>query len=138
MPELIYRTEDFPGMGFMMPRRVYDQFLKNDFEECCTSRCGLMFQPLILTWLPTGRTFEGWTLKLQQGARPNIVVPDVSRVSRDHVAGMGNSERKVYDMFRREHSFAKCDLIRCQFSHIYSTRISLPYMFFLNKLLAVI
>lgn len=109
-PEVLYRIEDFPGMGFMMSRQIYMDLIKDNFEDCCRNRA-----------------FEGWQLK---NVKPNIIVPDISRISRRHSDGLGIAERKIEDLFHRERSFATypvsklADLDSLKSSHAYDEHLS--------------
>ncbi|KAG8311004.1 hypothetical protein J6590_051533 [Homalodisca vitripennis] len=58
-PHLAYRSDQFPGLGFLLPVSVFDKYLEGNFSSCCS-------QQSILGWDVSG----------------NIVFPDVSRVLR--------------------------------------------------------
>ncbi|XP_054281467.1 protein O-linked-mannose beta-1,2-N-acetylglucosaminyltransferase 1-like isoform X2 [Macrosteles quadrilineatus] len=58
-PHLAYRSEHFPGLGFLLPLSVFDKYLEGNFSSCCS-------QPAVLGWNING----------------SVVIPDVSRVLR--------------------------------------------------------
>ncbi|XP_054257829.1 protein O-linked-mannose beta-1,2-N-acetylglucosaminyltransferase 1-like [Macrosteles quadrilineatus] len=58
-PHLAYRSEHFPGLGFLLPLSVFDKYLEGNFSSCCS-------QPTVLGWNING----------------SVVIPDVSRVLR--------------------------------------------------------
>lgn len=35
-PHLAYRSENFPGLAFLLPTRVFDQHLNHSFPSCCS------------------------------------------------------------------------------------------------------
>lgn len=38
-PELVYRTtSEFPGLGFMLKRIIYDKYINKKFDDCCQKR----------------------------------------------------------------------------------------------------
>uniref|UniRef100_A0A915KJZ2 Alpha-1,3-mannosyl-glycoprotein 2-beta-N-acetylglucosaminyltransferase n=1 Tax=Romanomermis culicivorax TaxID=13658 RepID=A0A915KJZ2_ROMCU len=88
LPEVVYKVEGFPGLGFMIKRQIYESNLKSVFGSCCMKR-----------------TFDGWTLP--DGISGYTIVPDVSRISRRHSDGFGLAEEKIEDLFHRERSFTQ-------------------------------
>ncbi|KAK4319892.1 hypothetical protein Pmani_009198 [Petrolisthes manimaculis] len=62
-PDLVYRSEDFPGQAFTIRMATYFSQLRPDLRRCCN-------QPGWVGWLEVGR----WERE--------VVVPDVSRVLR--------------------------------------------------------
>lgn len=37
-PYLAYRSEHFPGLGYLMPIRVFEKYLENSFSSCCSKK----------------------------------------------------------------------------------------------------
>ncbi|XP_075219830.1 protein O-linked-mannose beta-1,2-N-acetylglucosaminyltransferase 1-like isoform X2 [Lycorma delicatula] len=61
-PHTVFRAEDFPGAGFMIPVRVFDKYINGNFLNCCSSLS-------ILGWEEVIRASGG-----------EIIYPEVSRV----------------------------------------------------------
>lgn len=63
----VYRTNDFPGLAFMIKRSAYESFLKGKLNTCCNKR-----------------SWYNWILKNAKGetVSMDVLVPDVSRVFR--------------------------------------------------------
>ncbi|XP_071450523.1 protein O-linked-mannose beta-1,2-N-acetylglucosaminyltransferase 1-like [Hetaerina americana] len=61
-PHSAFRVEEFPGVAFLVPMKVYENYLEGRFNTCCTK----------FTW-------EGWDTIVQESGG-NMIVPDVSRV----------------------------------------------------------
>ncbi|XP_046405882.1 protein O-linked-mannose beta-1,2-N-acetylglucosaminyltransferase 1-like isoform X2 [Ischnura elegans] len=61
-PHSAFRVEEFPGIAFLVPIRVYDNYLEGRFNACCTK----------LAW-------RGWDTIVQESGG-NMIVPDLSRV----------------------------------------------------------
>ncbi|XP_076066967.1 protein O-linked-mannose beta-1,2-N-acetylglucosaminyltransferase 1-like isoform X2 [Oratosquilla oratoria] len=62
-PDLVYRIEGFPGLGFTMKKDIYFKELKKNMKTCCSKR-----------------GWEGW-MEIGRWER-EIAIPDVSRVLR--------------------------------------------------------
>ena len=65
---LVYRTNDFPGLGYMLKRDIYEKYMKNDPKKCCSSRA-----------------WYNWKLhnsETNQIERFDVLIPDVSRIFR--------------------------------------------------------
>ncbi|GAB1610993.1 uncharacterized protein LOC115220313, partial [Argonauta hians] len=60
---LLYRVEDFPGLGFMLKKQVYMQHMRGNMEYCCSKRI-----------------WDGWSI--QNITDGEVIIPDVSRVYR--------------------------------------------------------
>uniref|UniRef100_A0A1B6KQP2 Alpha-1,3-mannosyl-glycoprotein 2-beta-N-acetylglucosaminyltransferase n=1 Tax=Graphocephala atropunctata TaxID=36148 RepID=A0A1B6KQP2_9HEMI len=58
-PHLVYRSEHFPGLGFLLPLSIFDKYLEANFSSCCSHQS-------VLGWDVSG----------------NVVFPDVSRLLR--------------------------------------------------------
>ena len=37
-PNYVYRTNEFPGLGFMLKKSVYDSFMHGKLKSCCADR----------------------------------------------------------------------------------------------------
>ncbi|KAG8225720.1 hypothetical protein J437_LFUL008105 [Ladona fulva] len=61
-PHSAYRVEEFPGLAFLAPIRVYDDYMEGKFNSCCTK------------W-----PWEGWDSVVQESGG-NMIMPDLSRV----------------------------------------------------------
>lgn len=59
-PDLVYRAESFPGLGFLLKKSFYNEFMRGKLNACCSSR----------SWI-------GW-LHGKFGDK-EMLVPDVSR-----------------------------------------------------------
>lgn len=67
-PSLIYRTNDFPGFGYMLKRTVYDKFMRNRLAMCCSERAWYSWKTL--------------DLETSNSVQVDVLMPDVSRVFR--------------------------------------------------------
>lgn len=82
---LIYRVEEFPGLGFMLKMSVYKQRIKDNLKSCCNVRA----------WL-------SWSLPPSNNSEENdMLVPDVSRVYRFPYEGVGEDEQYLSTLFNR-------------------------------------
>lgn len=66
--DLVYRTESFPGLGFMLKKLFYNESMNGRLTECCASR-----------------SWNGW-LQGKLGDK-EMLVPDVSRAFRKSLPG---------------------------------------------------
>ncbi|ESP00315.1 hypothetical protein LOTGIDRAFT_173279 [Lottia gigantea] len=80
---LMYRVEEFPGLGFMMKRSALKLLIEpQNFKTCCTHR----------VWI-------GWNVKPE--LEGEMLVPDVSRVFRQAIQGAGNTDEYIQAIFNR-------------------------------------
>lgn len=75
---IAYRSEHFPGLGFLMPVRVFDKYLENNFSSCCSEK------PIL-----------GWDSVIKESGG-NIVIPDVSRVLLRPIGMLQNVEQQLF------------------------------------------
>ncbi len=63
----IYRTNEFPGLGFMLKKSVYEKYMAGNLKKCCSKR-----------------VWDNWDLRDATGseAQMDVIIPDVSRVFR--------------------------------------------------------
>ncbi|RNA19337.1 O-linked-mannose beta-1-2-N-acetylglucosaminyltransferase 1-like [Brachionus plicatilis] len=76
----VYRTNEFPGLAYMLKKSVYDVYIKDSFYDCCSNRA-----------------WYNWNLidkKTKQSVVMDVLVPDVSR-----------SFRRPYDISSDDYSF---------------------------------
>jgi hypothetical protein len=61
----VYRTNEFPGFGFMLKRAVFEKYMLNKLEKCCNDRA-----------------WNNWILTDDNNKAVNfeVLMPDVSRV----------------------------------------------------------
>lgn len=67
-PSIVYRSNEFPGFGFMLKRAVYERFMKAELTSCCNKRA-----------------WYNWDLIDPATKKPlkvDVLMPDVSRVFR--------------------------------------------------------
>ena len=38
LPTVVYRTESFPGLGFLLKKSFFDLSMKHHMNECCMNR----------------------------------------------------------------------------------------------------
>ena len=38
LPTVVYRTESFPGLGFLLKKSFFDSSMKHRMNECCMNR----------------------------------------------------------------------------------------------------
>jgi len=38
LPTVVYRTESFPGLGFLLKKSFFDSSMKQHMDECCMNR----------------------------------------------------------------------------------------------------
>ena len=64
----MYRTNDFPGLGYVLKRDFYEKYLKNQLKTCCSER-----------------VWHNWKVidpNSKKNVKFDILVPDVSRIFR--------------------------------------------------------
>ncbi|CAF3975969.1 unnamed protein product, partial [Rotaria sp. Silwood2] len=71
--ELIYRVDQFYGLGYLLRRSFYEKYIKNSFKDCCSKR-----------------VWEKWTFS----DTSSFLMPDVSRVFRRPIDG--NRVNNIY------------------------------------------
>jgi hypothetical protein len=61
----VYRTNEFPGLGFMIKRSIYEDYIENKVEQCCSERA-----------------WNNWSLQDDKNETVifDVIMPDVSRV----------------------------------------------------------
>ncbi|XP_070192367.1 protein O-linked-mannose beta-1,2-N-acetylglucosaminyltransferase 1-like isoform X3 [Littorina saxatilis] len=79
---IVYRVEEFPGMGFLVKKKAMAA-LTDSFPQCCTN----------------SRAWHGW--KFEGEGHFEILMPDVSRVFRQPFHGIGQEEVFMTDLFLR-------------------------------------
>ncbi|KAK2188800.1 hypothetical protein NP493_121g04006 [Ridgeia piscesae] len=82
LPNVAYRSETFPGIGFLLKRTFYDENMKNKMTECCGTRA-----------------WHGW-FKGQLAGR-EMIVPDVSRAYRRPYEGLSDEAAFLTELFNR-------------------------------------
>lgn len=76
----VYRSNDFPGFGYMLKRSAYEKYMKNNLYKCCAERA-----------------WYNWKTINQETNKPDevdVLIPDVSR-----------SFRRPYDISSIDYSF---------------------------------
>ncbi len=64
----VYRTNEFPGLGFMLKKSLFNKHMKNKLSTCCADRA-----------------WNNWELIDQATGKQiqlDVLIPDVSRVFR--------------------------------------------------------
>lgn len=79
---LLYRVEDFPGLGFMLKKDIYLNHMKDRLKECCSRRI-----------------WDGWSIKNLADAE--VIVPDVSRVYRQPFLNSASNEDYLKILFHK-------------------------------------
>jgi beta-1,2-N-acetylglucosaminyltransferase len=79
---LVYRTETFPGLGFLLKRSFYDLNMKDNMAKCCLKR-----------------SWDGWFVGSL--GEHEMVVPDVSRVYRRPYEGLSEQADMLTELFNR-------------------------------------
>lgn len=77
----VYRTNEFPGLGFMLKKKIYETYMKGKLASCCSER-----------------VWNEWRLKDESGnvKKMEVIIPDVSRIF-----------RRPYDLSKSDFSFLK-------------------------------
>jgi len=79
--ELIYRVDEFFGLGFLLKRSIYEQNLKHSFDLCCAKR-----------------VWERWTFP----SKYSFLMPDVSRTFRKPIDGNQENSKFIDALFNRK------------------------------------
>ena len=76
----VYRTKEFPGLGFMLKKNIFDIYMKEKLNECCIER-----------------SWNNWNLlNNKQAIELEVLIPDVSRVF-----------HRPYDLSKSDFSYLK-------------------------------
>lgn len=75
----VYRTTEFPGLGFMLKRNIYDLYIKDKLSKCCAER-----------------SWNNWILGNEQRPDLDVLIPDVSRIF-----------HRPYDLSKNDFSYLK-------------------------------
>lgn len=89
----VYRTNDFPGLGYMLKKSVYMSYMKDKLDTCCK-----------------GRVWNNWNLTDAAGKPANleVIIPDVSRVF-----------RRPYDLSKNDFGYLKSLFNRKRKTNLY-------------------
>ncbi|WAR26796.1 PMGT1-like protein, partial [Mya arenaria] len=80
---LLYRVEDFPGLGFMIKMDIVRNRMRSSLKDCCNVR-----------------SWNSWSLPLYNSSHYGyMLVPDVSRVFRQIYEGVNKDEDYLVRMF---------------------------------------
>ncbi len=76
----VYKTDEFPGLGFMLKKNIYEFFLKDKLSTCCAERA-----------------WNNWVLGTKE-EKPDVdvIIPDVSRIY-----------HRPYDLSKSDFSYLK-------------------------------
>lgn len=77
--EIVYRVEDFPGLGFLVKKKALENMVLS-WSECCK-----------------GRAWDGW--RFRGDGHFEILMPDVSRVFRQPYQGAGRETELLMELF---------------------------------------
>lgn len=81
----VYRVNDFPGLGFMLKRSVYDTYLKGKLNTCCAQRA-----------------WYNWLIANDDPSKHfDVLIPDVSRVFRRPYDISSKDFRFLSNLFNR-------------------------------------
>ncbi|CAF1025896.1 unnamed protein product [Adineta ricciae] len=81
--ELIYRVDDFYGLGFLVKRSFYDRYIKDSFKQCCSKR-----------------VWEKWTFS---DLPTSFLMPDISRVfRRPFDENQSNRQKSIETLFNEK------------------------------------
>lgn len=78
----MYRTNDFPGFGFLIKKTVYERFMKNKLENCCNNR----------VW---------YKWRIDSNDKIYSLMPDVSRSYRRPYSGINSDRSFLENLFNR-------------------------------------
>lgn len=81
-PNVTYRVEGFPGLGYMISKTTYVREMKGKMKDCCHLR-----------------PWEGWTLSSWH--KPEMVIPDISRAHHGLYEGLGRKTNMLEHLFNR-------------------------------------
>ncbi|CAF3511522.1 unnamed protein product [Rotaria socialis] len=79
--ELIYRVDQFYGLGYLLKRSFYEKNMKNSFDICCSKR-----------------VWEKWAFSDPS----SFLMPDVSRVFRRPIDGNRVNKKYIETLFNRK------------------------------------
>ncbi|KAK3102733.1 hypothetical protein FSP39_013520 [Pinctada imbricata] len=79
---VVYRMNDFPGLAFLLPKKIYKKFMKDGMQKCCNKRA-----------------WEGWYLS--KDFTPVILGPDISRVYRQPYQSMDLLNNDLTELFHK-------------------------------------
>ncbi|CAM4823109.1 unnamed protein product [Rotaria magnacalcarata] len=79
--ELIYRVDQFYGLGYLLRRSFYEKNMRNSFDICCSKR-----------------VWEKWTFSDPS----SFLMPDVSRVFRRPIDGNRVNKKYIETLFNRK------------------------------------
>ncbi|XP_052214269.1 protein O-linked-mannose beta-1,2-N-acetylglucosaminyltransferase 1-like isoform X1 [Dreissena polymorpha] len=79
---LMYKVEDFPGLGFMIKMEFFKIRMKHKLKNCCNAR-----------------SWEGWSMQCEAARPCHMLVPDMSRVFRQVYEGMTPDDRYLTSLF---------------------------------------
>ncbi|XP_060078502.1 protein O-linked-mannose beta-1,2-N-acetylglucosaminyltransferase 1-like [Ylistrum balloti] len=80
---LAYRVEEFPGLGFLLKRSVFDTYMKNRMSVCCSKR-----------------VWNNWALAGEEVVG-EILIPDVSRIYRQPYQTWNTNEDYLTELFNK-------------------------------------
>ena len=49
LPSVVYRTDTFPGLGFLLKKSFFDATMRHHMDECCMNRSVTVIDTLLLT-----------------------------------------------------------------------------------------
>ncbi|CAF4403429.1 unnamed protein product, partial [Adineta steineri] len=79
--ELIYRVDQFYGLGYLLRRSFYEKNMKDSFKECCSKR-----------------VWDKWKFP----NTPSFLMPDISRTFRRPLHGNRNNSEYVETLFNQK------------------------------------
>ncbi len=103
-PNLVYRTNEFPGLGFLLKKEVYIKYLKDNLEVCCKNRLNIKFlfyNFLFLFLFLLTRAWTGLVLNTKNISF-DVLIPDVSRVHYKYYSGFHNDSSYRENIFNRK------------------------------------
>lgn len=77
--EIVYRVEDFPGLGFLVKKQTLDMLVLS-WDDCCAKRA-----------------WDGW--RFRGDGHYEVMMPDVSRVFRQPYQGAGRESELMIELF---------------------------------------
>jgi len=79
--ELIYRVDQFYGLGYLIRRSFYEKNIKNSFQECCSKR-----------------VWDKWTFS----ETSSFLMPDISRIFRRPIDGNRLNTKYLETLFNQK------------------------------------
>ncbi len=95
--ELIYRVDQFYGLGYLLRRSFYEKNIKDSFKECCSKRLDLFYINFFLKNI-FSRVWNKWTFS----DKSSFLMPDVSRIFRRPLEGNRMNPTYVETLFNRK------------------------------------